>query len=417
MAREPAERTTGKKQRSTKSVAAEAPARKETSKQATVKKPPPETESRAPAVDDPRKLLASANEASGPARNAWLAFIGLLAYLLVTLAGITHVDLLLNSPVTLPIVNVKIPLFSFFPTAPFLLLLVHLGLLVQHVMLAQKYQHFFAAIDNSEKRQTDDHPDRQLVHNYVFSQMLAGPKPPWPLHMLMRLMVFVTFSLLPVLVLLYFQIKFLPSHDLAITHTHRIAILLDLALLFIVRPFIAMPYLRPHGKTLSLGNQSWRWAISYANLGIAGSLCLVVVSFSLLVATVPQACFWTSGKQPEEQENECFSLDRTTAQWWAMEVESGEQTREVFALTKWLFEGELNRTSGTLESLFSRNLIVTDKNLVAKKDFEKGVMSLQLRGRNLRFAVLDGSDLRHADLFNSDLRGVSAIATRLDHVD
>src|SRR6185369_14984564 len=32
-----------------------------------------------------KDLLAAANDASGPARNAWLAFLGLLAYLLVTL--------------------------------------------------------------------------------------------------------------------------------------------------------------------------------------------------------------------------------------------------------------------------------------------------------------------------------------------
>ena len=43
------------------------------------------------------KVLASANNASGPARNAWLAFLGLLAYLLITLAGITDEDLLRNS--------------------------------------------------------------------------------------------------------------------------------------------------------------------------------------------------------------------------------------------------------------------------------------------------------------------------------
>ena len=44
--------------------------------------------------------------------------MGLIAYLLVTLAGVTHVDLLLNSPVRLPIINVEIPLFSFFLYQP-----------------------------------------------------------------------------------------------------------------------------------------------------------------------------------------------------------------------------------------------------------------------------------------------------------
>ena len=92
------------------------------------------------------ELLRSANGASGTARNSWLAFMALITYLLVTIAGVTHVDLLLNSPITLPIVNAKIPLFSFFLVAPFLLLLIHLGLLVQHAMLAHKLAHFSIGI-------------------------------------------------------------------------------------------------------------------------------------------------------------------------------------------------------------------------------------------------------------------------------
>ena len=142
VATEPAEPTTAKLAR----------------KQTTVKTSVPKTDSQAAEADDLGRLLASANEASGPARNAWLAFLGLLTYLMVTLAGVTHVDLLLNSPVTLPIVNVEIPLFSFFLAAPFLFLLVHLGLLVQHAMLAHKYQHFSAAIAVSEEGGAGDHP-------------------------------------------------------------------------------------------------------------------------------------------------------------------------------------------------------------------------------------------------------------------
>lgn len=371
-------------------------------------------ETQALATDDAEKLLAAANGASGPARTAWLAFLALIAYLLITLAGVTHVDLLLNSPVTLPIVSVEIPLFSFFLTAPFLFLLVHLGLLVQHAMLAHKYQHFSAATADSEGGRTGEHPDRKLVHYYVFSQMLAGPRPPWPLHLLMRLMVFVTFSLLPILVLLYFQVKFLPSHDVATTHAHRIAILLDLALLFIVRPFVAMPYLRPQGRKLFLGDPSWRWEMSYTSLGLAGLLCLVIASFSLLVATIPHGCFWPYADQRYGEDGECFSLDRATARWWAVTVRSTTLSREVFAPTAWLFEGYVDQISGLSDSLFSRNLFLTDKNVIERPPSEEGKHSLQLRGRDLRFAVLDRSDLRYADLFGSDLRGASAVGARLD---
>lgn len=356
------------------------------------------------------ELLKSANAASATARNAWLAFLVLIAYLLVTLAGVTHTDLLLNSPIKLPIVNVAIPLFSFFWVAPFLLLLVHLGLLMQHAMLAHKFALFSDVISARETGLSRDHPDRRQVNSYVFAYLLAGPKPLRVLGYLMRLMVFVTLSLLPVLVLLYFQVKFLPFHDVAATHAHRLVILLDLVLLFSVRPFIAMPYLRPAGRKLRLGSEHWPWELSYRNLGVSAALYLAVLGFSVLVATVPQGCFWPFGSQNDD----CFSLDRLTAGWAPAQVGSRAQPREVFTPTKLLFEGEPDLITGKPTSWFARNIIVTDKDLVPDKDGDSGEVSISLRGRDLRFAVLNRSDLHRADLAGVDLRGASLAHTRLD---
>ena len=418
LARQPTKKTTGKSKRASKSATRS----KNTPRRPAAKKPPPKTKSQsrrelgdsANGDGQPQtstdELLKAANTASGTARNAWLAFLGLIAYLLVTIAGVTHTDLLLNSPIKLPIVNVEIPLFSFFLAAPFLLLLVHLGLLVQHAMLAHKFSHFSNVISASETGNSRDHPDRRQVNSYVFSQLLAGPKPPLVLQYLMRLMVFVTLSLLPVLALLYFQIKFLPYHDVAVTHIHRLAILLDLVLLFSVRPFIAMPYLRPAGRKLRFGSKRWPWELSYWSLGATATLSLAVLVFSLLVATVPQGCFWPFGQQNDD----CFSLDRLTARWAPAQVGSAEQPREVFAPTKWLFEGDPDPVISKPTSWFARNIVVTDTDLVPDKDDEFGEVSISLRGRDLRFAVLDRSDLHLADLTGADLRWTSLFGIRLD---
>lgn len=360
----------------------------------------PETPREVQAESDPEKLLTSANNASGPARAAWLAFLALLTYLLVTLAGVTDKDLLLNSPVTLPIANVNIPLFSFFLAAPFLLVLVHLSLLLQHVMLAQQYRHFSAAVAAGEEGPARDHPDRQLVHNYVFAQMLAGAKPPWLLHTLMRLMIFVTLSLLPILVLLYFQIKFLPFHDVATTHAHRFAILLDLALLLVVRPFIAMPNLRPRGGKLRFGNQNWTWELSYWSLGAAVCMIMFVMSFSLLVATIPQACDWPINEEPEAAEKlpeDCFSLDRKAASWRAMLTGPGGHSGDVFALIMWLFEGEW----------FHRNLELEEASLIREGPSLDTIARYQLAGKTEQDANVDltrGLNLRKRDLRNASLR-------------
>ncbi len=383
--------------------------------------PIPEAKPPAPPADNTEKLLGAANAASGPARNAWLAHLGLLAYLLITLAGVTDRDLLLNSPVELPVIKVAIPPFSFFLAAPILLLLVHLSLLVQHVMLARKYQHFSEEIGDNEKNGARDHPDRRLVHNYVFSQLMAGPKPPLPLRMLMGLMIFVTFSLLPLLVLIFFQVKFLPYHDVATTHLHRLAILLDFILLFLVRPFIAAAHLRPKGRELGVGNKSSTWAFSYRSLSIAVSLCLVLMPFSLLVATVPQGCFWPGAKLTED----CFSLDTKAAYLWraAQPEYSDEQQRAVFAPTAWLFgfdvlQDQIPR-AWWQGPFFHRNLKLSESTLVREEPsldviasylraeeteedaFTDLARGLSLGGRDLRYA-----DLRAARFYKADLRGV-----------
>jgi hypothetical protein len=124
--------------------------------------------------DEAKELLDDANGTSVAANHAWLAFLALLAYLLIALGGVSHKDLLLNSPVKLPIVDVEIPLFSFFQYAPVLLLLVYLSLLIQHVILARKYRKFAEAISPYEKEAQAEHPARELVDSYVMSQIDPG---------------------------------------------------------------------------------------------------------------------------------------------------------------------------------------------------------------------------------------------------
>ena len=203
--------------------------------------------------EEAQGFLDEANGASDPASSAWLAFLALLTYLLVTLASVSHKDLLLNSAVQLPIVvNVHIPLVGFFQYAPALLLLVYLSLLIQHVILARKYRKFTEAIASYERETRTEHPARERVHSYVVSQILAGPKPNRVTNFLMRLIVYVTFTILPVITLLYFQIKFLPYHEVWITYWHRIAVILGILML-----------ISPHASAFSKsGPQAEAWEVS-----------------------------------------------------------------------------------------------------------------------------------------------------------
>ena len=221
--------------------------------------------------------MDEANGASDPASSAWLAFLALLTYLLVTLAGVSHKALLLDSPVALPIVvNVDIPLRSFFLYAPALLLLVYLSLLIQHVILARKYRKFKEAIAPYERETRTEHPARERVHSYVFSQILVGPKPNRITNFVMQLIVYVTFTILPLITLLYFQIKFLPYHEVWITYWHRFAVILGLLMLIFLTP-----------RIIKVGPQAEAWEVSRMEKVLGACLLIASLSFSWLIATVP----------------------------------------------------------------------------------------------------------------------------------
>jgi uncharacterized protein YjbI with pentapeptide repeats/transposase-like protein len=353
--------------------------------------------------EEASELLESANGASDPARNAWLAFLALLTYLLVALGGVSHKDLLLNSPVKLPIVNVDIPLFSFFQYAPVLLLLVYLSLLIQHVMLARKYRKFAEAIAPYEKETQTAHSARELVHSYVVSQILAGPKPNMITSWLMRLMVFVTFTLLPVVTLLYFQITFLPYHEIWITYWHRIAVLLCLAMLFAVLPII---HLKSRKREVKVGPQGEAWQASPYEISFGAVFGILVVVFSWLIATVPDERLdhlteFVSPKDLNDRPN------RPNDQKLLNPL-----VRFVFKLTP---QGD-NEDEGWLLPwlLSSRLLVVEDTDLVPDESDKQDEVSVVLRKRDLRFARLNRSDLHRADLTNADLRGAQMLETRLE---
>lgn len=353
------------------------------------------------------KLLRAANDASGQARNMWLGFLGLLTYLLVAIAGVTHKDLLLNSPVQLPIVDVKIPLFSFFLYAPMLLLIFHLGLLIQHAMLRGKLHSLNVKLKDGRLSERSVRDSRNQLHSYVATQLIAGPERHAVLNVLMGLMAFATLSFLPVVTLLFFQIKFLPYHDVAVTHMHRATILLDLALLFVMRPFIAIPYIRQRKPGSRDDGPDWRH--SPASLLISATAILPVFLFSVFIATVPHGCIWPFGDQPVD----CVSLDRTTAHLWPAQVGTQRSPREALAPTAWLFEGKPDHVTSKPTSWFARNLVVTDTDLVPDKKDEHEEVRLSFRGRDLRYAVLDRSDLHLADFTGAKLQYASVSAANL----
>jgi len=187
---------------------------------------------------NPYSLLEAVNRSSGGANAAWLIYLALMSYLLITIAGIGHKDLLLNSDITLPILQVKIELTRFFLFAPILLVLIHVGLVSQLVLLARKTLEFAAAIRMLETSEQRTHPLRLELDNFFFVQAIAGPERSRIVSFILKAMGWLTLVVMPVLLLLYIQLVFLPYHDVAVTWVQRIVLLADVGLLVFVGVFM-----------------------------------------------------------------------------------------------------------------------------------------------------------------------------------
>ena len=338
--------------------------------------------------EEVKGFLDEANAASDPARTAWLAFLLLLTYVVVTLASVRHKDLLLNSPVRLPIINADIPLVGFFQYAPAMLLLVYLSLLVQHVILARKYRRFTDALAAYELKARTRHAARERVHSYVFSQILAGPEANRITRLMTQLIVYVTFAVLPIVTLLYFQIKFLPFHEVWITYWHRFAVILGFAMLILLTPI--MQHAPPKRKwDIRLGPQAEAWEASGRQVAIVLLLLPIVVGFSWLIATVPDE--WIDRR---------LGFVAPVTAWIGAEGEAKLLNPIVRRLVYNRIPDDGNKGWWRRWLLSYRVLIVEDTDLGTDD------AKIVLRERNFRYAVLNRSDFHHADLTWADLRGV-----------
>src|SRR5262245_9421308 len=316
---------------------------------------------------NPYSLLEAVNASSRTANSAWLIFLGLMAYLVVTVAGVTHKDLLLNSDVVLPILQVKIELVRFFVFAPIVLVLLHLGLVGQLVLLARKTLEFADALRMLESTDLRTHPLRLELDNFFFVQTLAGPERSRAVSAFLNCMSWLTLAILPVLALLYVQVTFLPYHDDAVTWVHRVVVLADVAILLLIGVFLIRP-------EVSFFSAVWRIGMHNPGSLMFGLMLLAAAAvFSLLIATIP-------GPGRDER-----------ARWFGAE-------------------------NGPLLAAFARSLNLADTDLVVDSAVTPGVPSINLRGRDLRFARLDRADLHQADMTGANLDGASLVGADLRQV-
>lgn len=337
---------------------------------------------------NPYSLLEAVNDSSETAHTAWLVFLTIMTYFMIAVAVVTHRDLLLETPVALPILQVAIPITQFFQFAPVVLVLLHLGVLSQIVLLARKTLEFDQAIRLLETTDRRTHPLRLELNNFFFVQAVAGPHRSPVMSVFLHGMSWLTLVVLPVILILYIQVTFLPYHDVTITWTHRVALMVDVALLLLIGVFLTR-------TETSFFQAFWRSTVAHpfgflTTVGVLGLAC----AFSLFAATVP-------GERLDSVSTRLFGEPGH---------HSGRDQRVQGGLLSTMFQ---SKGDGSLFGVVPRWLVVTDTDLVPDKDTSGDEPSLKLRGRDLRLARLDRSDLHLADLTGAQLDGASFVGADL----
>jgi uncharacterized protein YjbI with pentapeptide repeats len=238
--------------------------------------------------DDLDALQKSVSDAATVGAPLWLSYIFLMFYVAIAAGAVQHKDLLLENPVELPFLSIKLPLKAFFVLAPILFLIVHAYVLAHFAMLADKAKVFHeklkAKICSHDSREG---LRRQLPIN-VFVQFLAGPSNirEGLFSLLLWAVAWVTLVGGPVATLLLLQAQFLPYHDSRVTWVHRGALIADTLLIWPLWMWILSA--RENGSAPATGLMSlWSGFLAGVRKYVAVPLTIMIWIFTVLVATYP----------------------------------------------------------------------------------------------------------------------------------
>jgi hypothetical protein len=336
-------------------------------------------------------------DAANVGAGLWISYLFALFYFAIATGAVTHRDLLLESPVKLPFLNVELPLKAFFTLGPLVFLVVHTYVLLHFVLLAAKICAFHlelrAQIPGDDAR---TRLRRQLPSN-IFVQSLAGPREVRTgiIGFLLRLIIEISLVVGPIALLILFELQFLPFHGEWVTMWHRLAVVIDLVLLWILWPRIARV------ETVGLGLSDFKGIKIQALLAMSILPGLLAVT----IATFP-------GEWLEETVPAVRLIPTTRGAWTLPSVQAIQTAGSGWAtLHELLVAGGVNLATRGPRSLWSNVLVLPNFELGdrQKSDAEASIAisskGLSLRNRRLEGAVLLGAHLRKFDFTAANLQG------------
>jgi hypothetical protein len=364
-----------------------------------------------------KELGEAANTSATHVNVSFLTFMFVWTFVALAVSATTDEQLLRVNPLPMPLVGLSLPIVEFFAVVPYFILLPHLNLLLQLYLLSRRLH----ALDQ-ELEEVSDPAVRRLqrlkLFPLPFSQFLIGRDPRRCIHVLLAGFVGITVILMPLALLSWLELRFLPYHHATVPWIQRVAVILDAVLVLGLWPLV-LRWDEARSRTLTASARSRTGRASAWTAFVL--LVLMFPAFSSLVA------LWPGEPWEAKLANivPSFLLVDPRRAEWPLQWYPGKR---YLAATHWFFD----RTG----AWFRRNLSVSDAVLLAQKPDPAilvaltgsdanareqaltRVVGLNLRGRNLVWAdfgrcILSKADLRGAKLDGAYLERADLSAARL----
>ncbi|OSM00146.1 putative pentapeptide repeat protein [Magnetofaba australis IT-1] len=225
-------------------------------------------------VDVQNDPMDAANASGRLARGIHLGFLLVGVYFAILVGSTTHKQLLMESPITLPILDVPLPVVGFYAVVPWLFVLLHLNVLLQFHALAMRV---------IKVRENGLAGQEHRLYPLAFALWRARSSVKSSLvRAFLNLYVWLTTFILPPLIILWAQARFIPYHDHLITNVQRGALFVDLLLCWA----FAIKILSPDGRFREFG--IWMWSQKITLL-ITLTPFLLSIGGYLILSHGPQA--------------------------------------------------------------------------------------------------------------------------------
>jgi uncharacterized protein YjbI with pentapeptide repeats len=377
----------------------------------------------APDVKEAEALISALNKSAERTQTLWISFLVFGLYVAIASSTTTHRILFLQEPLRLPILNLELPLLGFYLVVPFAFLVFHFYMLMQLVLLARTAKAFDDSImrafpkasEFGKELEIDERRDRfrMRLENSLFLQLIVGA------HLerdggranniLLRQIALLTLAVTPTFLLIAVQLRFLPYHDPWVSWWHRLALALDLVLIWTLwRAY------RVGWGEIRRPPFAWR-------TGLNGVLTLIALGFSTFMATYPGE--WHHDNAVKRGVDQAGRLLLR-----ALDVKPRRHGGEISSFL-FGFEIPVLRVSPDRRGWFPNRLWLPNESLVdaAKLDrvhaesekVGRGLRAytISLAGRDLTGAVLPATDLRLANLSDAKLEGAMLRQALLDGVN